>query len=240
MITFFDAYEWLHKYDRSHLRLASRMLVEKLHSAIDVKDERAVGELIDQLTLFSKLSPDELELAEVYVEAGKAVFELGYYQYAAKFLEQAATRYGVRWHYYAVVQWMLGYVYWCQEGQKTNAIQAWQRSIDKFKNLADRKLISRETSQWYSQSFSEMRTAMELTIENPALPAQVLNVEQQKLQSPSELRFYFEQPPLLKPPEVVRHLPYPNQAKSRGGTSSDYVNRKAGRKLNKRRSSYYP
>jgi tetratricopeptide (TPR) repeat protein len=110
----------------------------------------------------ARRSSRSMQLPEALLESGRAEYQMGNLEEAARFLEKAALGYPPDAHAQAVARWMLGCVHWQTSGQAVRAALAWQKSIHQFQALADEADLRTDTRlrQWYLDRIQEMQAAL--------------------------------------------------------------------------------
>jgi hypothetical protein len=105
------------------------------------------------------------ERAEIYLEFGLAIYELGNIHYGIELLRKAVQYFypGMgSYHKQVVARCMLGAMEWMEVISHKQAIQDWKRCIEEFEHLrlwADRdNLVSKE--EWYARRREILRAAL--------------------------------------------------------------------------------
>jgi tetratricopeptide (TPR) repeat protein len=159
MPTFNDAYYWLNNFVEPadpymHLSFTANELrgrIEALAGGPTVPILVAINKII----LFSEGSTDPFERAEIRLVCARSYFYLGYYNRALNQLDAAGKAYLSDSHNQAVVFWMTGCVLMVL-GNNIEALQLWQRSLDKFTTLATSQHVQQRRADWYQGRCIEM------------------------------------------------------------------------------------
>jgi len=166
MLTLVDVFKWLSINGKTHIRFSTRLVLDKLNDAVALNNPTEAWIIMNRLRLISVSSPDEEEFAEVLLECGRVSYEFGYYEDAICFFDLALHKYYSQWHQSAVILWMQGYLYWLIPNQLDRAIICWQKSLDYFLNIKERKLIDCKEPEWYDNQIINMKESILNAINN--------------------------------------------------------------------------
>ena len=104
IIKFEDVYWWLHHFEKSKLDSVIAYQVELLNKHIFQREFTDAWHVLNRLLTKVKSIEGEMGKAEVLLECGKGAYELGDFQKAALYLENAHIRYAWRMHPVAVTE----------------------------------------------------------------------------------------------------------------------------------------
>jgi tetratricopeptide (TPR) repeat protein len=167
MPTFEDAYSWLNIFVEPadpymHLSFTANELRGRIE-ALAGSPIVPILVLINGIILFSEGSTDPFERAEIRLVCARSYFNLGYYNRALNQLDAAGKAYLSDSHNQAVVFWMTGCVLKVL-GNNIEAIQLWQRSLDKFTTLAKSQHVQQRGADWYQGRCIEMKDDINASI----------------------------------------------------------------------------
>jgi len=166
--------EWLGKWEKARIRPSILELIHKLRSAADNSQKLDDGwRLIEELEKEQSLLHDETkthwkEPAQILLECGLAADKMGDSHEAISFLIKAI---GIHTdpHDQAVTRWLLGCLYWHLD-EPINALSAWEKSLEGFRDLETRSLKNAERTAWYHEKVDEISRVLTLATEDHRLP----------------------------------------------------------------------
>lgn len=148
-----------------HLDPTIKKLVEDLKEAVDKNQYRDAWSLIEYLLSISNQNGGKLEIAQVRVECGMAVYNLGYLGKSAELFKEAVTYYQLSSHHRGVALWLLGNVLWSLDSNKDEAVGAWRRSIQVFSKIpAHNRFLSKKELVWYKNLCRDLQAELEKTV----------------------------------------------------------------------------
>ncbi len=172
MVAIKTAYKWLHKYEGSQIPFAVQESVKGMRAALKKKKgQPQVLQYLEGIVALTESFPPSAGKAEAYLECGYAAYQINDLDGAVELLIQAVDEYGLhdRRHGQAVAQWMLGCVFWDYGDRESDAILAWQNSLDNFNVLSLSRGILETEAKWYAIQVRKMRKAIkaELKLAGP-------------------------------------------------------------------------
>ena len=152
-LDFLKVFSWLNYYEPSQLGQPLIILARQLQEAAKNNNLQSTQELIEKITGISDLNyPDSKsnsgEIAESRLNCAVALYQIHRYPESLKYIREASSRYIGHKHKLAVVEWMLGCLYWNIEGCDDDALSTWGRSIDLFQNLYDHTQNGKRANQY--------------------------------------------------------------------------------------------
>lgn len=211
MITFFQAYDWLHQFDESHLSVCSKRLVKRMKDDVAAFQFREAWNTLDTLRQLSQKLPDEVEAAEIYIECAWAAYRMSNREHAVGMLEEGLEDFHLPDHEYGMVLWMLGYLYWLLPSRHKDGLVSWQRSLNTIDRLARDCTLESGKSKWYQERWNEMKAALYEAITNdgvvlPPTGSAATSTTQSVAPSPAP------QPPPPPPPSPPSPAPVTSSA----------------------------
>jgi tetratricopeptide (TPR) repeat protein len=146
---------WLNHFEESSLRLLTQPIVRRVREKIREQRCQHIYALMQDLQDANKSSRDAYERAEIYLEFGLAIYQLGNLYSAIDLFRKSVQSFspgiGI-YHKEVVARCMLGAVEWMNDPPHDQAIADWTVSIEDFeklRTLANRNndLIKRD---WYT------------------------------------------------------------------------------------------
>ncbi len=169
MLTFDDGYSWLNKFENEHLSGSLKRLAEQAHKAWEngLPDEAHTG--IVRLQQVNNSLNDLLgdaERAEICLACGQIYYYMGEYSRAAIEIRRAGNLYRGGYHHNrAVVNWLLGCVFWRQH-RVGDAISRWERARRGFERIAAKT----HHIDWYKARIQEMHETLTRAIDDGRWP----------------------------------------------------------------------
>ncbi|NMB88526.1 MAG: hypothetical protein GYA17_09205, partial [Chloroflexi bacterium] len=151
--SFEDAYQWLNRFDESHLCAPTRAILDQLWQSLAENQPGVAWQNIERLKAISKgLGPTKKsESAEIHVECARAALRLQHREEALRCLREASCLYGGNEHYVAVVKWMIGCLQWEDPAlaRQDEAIAMWSDSIEEFTMCYRARKVSATRARQY-------------------------------------------------------------------------------------------
>jgi hypothetical protein len=164
---------WLNCFERSSLRQPTQEVISCVRDKIRTQAYPNVYALMQDLQEANRRSKEMHEMAEVYLEFGLAVHQMGNKHFAIELLRQSVQNFhpGIgSYHKQVVARCMLGAMEWRQASSRKQAAADWKRCIEEFENLrgwADRDNLEQKV-KWYAQHRDLLRAALlEQRSQNP-------------------------------------------------------------------------
>lgn len=141
----------------------------RLDKAWNKKDKESALQQIRRIREDKLLST--LETGVAYLCCGHVLVEMEKMEEAEFFLRKAVIiTPRSHAHFLAVLNWLLGILYWLKEKKRSQASNLWDDSIAYFTRLARDGSTDMKKKAWYEQQISIMQNAMRLAIEEDLLP----------------------------------------------------------------------
>jgi tetratricopeptide (TPR) repeat protein len=157
---------WLNHFEDSSLRLLTQPIVRRVREKIRKQQYPNIYLLMQDLQDANQSSRDAYERAEIYLEFGLAIYQLGNLYPAIDLLRKAGQRFypGIgTYHKEVVARCMLGAVEWMYEPPHDQAIADWTQSIEDFEKL--RSLANRNNDftkrHWYTDHRRILHAALD-------------------------------------------------------------------------------
>jgi hypothetical protein len=163
VITLLQAsFQWLNKFDGSHIQGPNRQLVDAMHGCIANKQFDMAYQKITRLKELARDCEEPLESAEIFAEIGLAAYRMVNLREAVEALKSATIKYPLGSHQLQVVRWMLGTAQWLREKEGLLAKRNWERCVEAFGDLATRTdhLNQQTRRQWYDAQKEYMNEAL--------------------------------------------------------------------------------
>jgi hypothetical protein len=160
-----EIWTWLDCFEPSSLKPPTRHVVDCVQDKIREQAYQSVYVLMQDLQEANRLCEGIYERAEIYLEFGLAIYQMGNIYYAIELLRKAVQYFypGVgSYHKQVVARGMLGALEWMQVSSHKQAIVDWKRCVDEFEFLrqwADRDNLPKK-EEWYAQHTEILRTAL--------------------------------------------------------------------------------
>jgi tetratricopeptide (TPR) repeat protein len=168
-----EVWTWLNYFEPSSLKPPTKQVVECVQDRIRGQTYQNVYALMQDLQEANRQCAGVYERAEIYLEFGLAVYQLGNTHYAIELLRKAVQYFypGIgSYHKQVIARCMLGAVEWMQPFTHKQAAVDWKRCIAEFEDLrrwADRDNLQKK-EEWYAQHCEILRAALlERRQENP-------------------------------------------------------------------------
>jgi tetratricopeptide (TPR) repeat protein len=146
---------WLNHFEDSSLQLLTQPIVRRVREKIRKQECPNIYVLMQDLQDANQMCRNAYEKAEIYLEFGLAIYQLGNLYSAIDLLRKAGERFypGIgTYHKEVVARCMLGAVEWMNEPPHDQAIADWTVSIEDFEKL--RTLANRNNDfkkrDWYT------------------------------------------------------------------------------------------
>lgn len=160
-----EIWTWLNHFERSSLRPPTQQVVKCVQKKIRQQAYSNIYALMQDLQEANRQSEEAYERAEIHLEFGQAVYQMGNTHVAIELLRKAVLNFYPgfgSYHKQVVARCMLGAVEWMQESSYKQAVTDWTRCIDEFEKLrwwADRDNCQ-EKEEWYAQHRDILRAAL--------------------------------------------------------------------------------
>ena len=168
-----EIWTWLNYFERSNLRTPTKQIVDCVQEKIREQAYSNVYALMQDLQEANRQSESIYEKAEIYLEFGLAMYQVGNIYYAIELLRKSVLYFypGVgTYHKQVAARCMSGALEWMQRSSHHQADADWTCCIDEFEKLrgsADRDNCQ-EKEKWYAQHRDILRTAwFEMSKQNP-------------------------------------------------------------------------
>ena len=160
-----EIWTWLNYFEPSSLKAPTKQILECVQDKVRGQAYQNVYALMQDLQEANRQCEGIHEKAEIYLEFGLAVYQLGNTHYAIELLRKAVQNFypGVgSYHKQVVARCMLGAIEWMQVSSHKQAIVDWKRCVEEFEFLrrwADRDHLSRK-EEWYAKHCEILRAAL--------------------------------------------------------------------------------
>ena len=164
---------WLNKFNKSSLSDPSALLLDRLKRECDRQEMKKAWGIIEDLNRLSQAS-EGLEPAEICLQCGLSVAEMGNFKEAQRLFGEASTKYTNSLHHQAVALWMKGCMDWLLPNKEVEAINSWRDAEKRFKGIRDKE-SQKGRLDWYDVRCKEMHEALHQAAEKyqiPPLPAE--------------------------------------------------------------------
>lgn len=168
-----EIWTWLNYFEPSSLKPPTKQIVECVQDKIRGQLYQSVYALMQELQEAHKQCEGVHERAEIYLEFGLAVYQLGNTHYAIELLRKAVQNFypGIgSYHKQVIARCMLGALEWMEISSYKQAAVDWKRCIAEFEDLrrwADRDNLPKK-EEWYAQHCEILQAALlERRKENP-------------------------------------------------------------------------
>jgi hypothetical protein len=156
---------WLNRFENSSLRWSSREVTRCAQEKIRQHAYPNIYALMQDLQEATEQSKEAYETAELYLEFGLALYQLGNLHPALDLLRKSVELFFTglgTYHKQVVARCMLGAMEWKQKSSHHQAFADWTRSIEEFETLrwwADRDNVQ-EKERWYAEHRAILRVAL--------------------------------------------------------------------------------
>ena len=163
---------WLNRFERSSLRPPTGQVVMSMREKVRQQAYPSIYVLIQELQEAVRWSERIYERAEIYLEFGLAMYQMGNSYFAMELLRRAVSDFYPgfgAYHKQVVARCMLGAVEWMHKSSLKQAAKDWSCCVDGFENLcsrADRDNIQ-EKMDWYSEHSDILRSALLKRVKPP-------------------------------------------------------------------------
>lgn len=114
---------------------------------------------------------EPLESGVAFLCCGHVLVEMGSVNEAESFLRDAIIiTPRSHSHFLAVLNWLLGILYWMKENKRAQASNLWNDSISYFTYLSRDGSTDMKKKAWYEQQIGIMQSALRLSIQQDELP----------------------------------------------------------------------
>jgi tetratricopeptide (TPR) repeat protein len=152
---------WLNCFGRSSLRPPTMQIVKSVQEKIRGQAYPSIYVLMQDLQEANKRSEKMYERAEIYLEFGLAMYQMGNSRFAVELLRQAVLNFypGIgAYHKQMVSRCILGTLEWMHTSLHNQAAADWLRCVEEFEQL--RKSADRET--WMTKRSGTLSTVTSL------------------------------------------------------------------------------
>lgn len=160
-----EIWTWLNYFEPSNLRPSTHQVVDCVQQKIREHVYSNVYALMPDLQEATRRSEEIYERAEVYLEFGLAMYQMGNPHYAIELLRKSVLTFypGIGcYHKQVVARCMLGALEWMERSSKHQAEVDWYCCMNEFEKLrgcADRD-HQQEKEKWYAEHRDILRTAL--------------------------------------------------------------------------------
>src|SRR5215211_3431592 len=160
-----EAWTWLNHFEPSSLKPPTQQIVDCVQEKIRGQAYQNVYALMQDLQEANRQCDGVYERAEIYLEFGLAVYQMGNIHYAIELLRKSVQNFypGVgSYHKQVVARCMLGALEWMQVSSHKQALIDWKRCVEEFEHLrrwADRDTLSKK-EEWYAKHREFLRAAL--------------------------------------------------------------------------------
>jgi len=147
---------WLNYFEPSSLRPPTQQVVKQVQEKTRQRAYPNVYALMTDLQVANSRSEGVYERAEIYLEFGLALYQMGNVHFAIELLSKSVQNFfpGIgTYHKQVVARCMLGALEWMNNLSRKQAEQDWRRCIQEFENL--KLMASRDNQQtkidWYTE-----------------------------------------------------------------------------------------
>jgi hypothetical protein len=160
-----EIYTWLNCFHPSGLGPPTLQIVERVREKVRKQAYPNIYILMQDLETTSQRIRKMSEKAEVYLEFGLAMYQLGNSRFAVDLLREAVLDFypgiGI-YHKQLVARCMLGALEWMHKSMHSQAAADWQRCVEELEQLkhwADRENLDNQ-EKWYSEHCDILRSAL--------------------------------------------------------------------------------
>jgi len=156
---------WLNRFERSSLRPPTGQVIKFMREKIRQQTYPSIYVLMQDLQEAIRRSERIYERAEIYLEFGLAMYQIGHSHFAIELLRRAVSDFYPgfgTYHKQVVARCMLGAVEWMHKSSQRQAAADWFCCFDQFEKLrgwADRDNLQ-EKMVWYSERHDILASAM--------------------------------------------------------------------------------
>ena len=145
------------------------MALARLDDAWNKKEVKSTLEQIKRIKNDNFLEP--LETGVAFLCCGQVLVEMGSLNEAEGFLRDAIVRTPRSYaHFLAVLNWLLGTIYWLKESKRSQASNHWNDTMDFFTSIARDGGTAMNKKAWYEKQIGIMQTALRFAIQRDELP----------------------------------------------------------------------
>jgi len=167
-----ESLTWLNLFEESSLRVPTEGIVKRMHEKVRKQECRNIYVLMLDLQEANKRSQSMYERAEIYLEFGLAMYQLGNLYFAIDFIRKAVQNFypGIgTYHKHVVARCMLGALEWLNQSPCAQAKEDWTQSIEGLeilRTLADRN-NDFERRIWYTEHRRILKEALDEQLPGP-------------------------------------------------------------------------
>jgi hypothetical protein len=157
-----EAYEWLGKFEGSHLSGAAQDVKSAIRASIQKKNFPKAYQQIEILRQITQKNVDTRIRAEAYAFCGVAAVHIGNYQMGLQLFKSALANTTPTNHEYACIRWMMGLTQTSLPAERAKGIEHLETSIQNFESLrdtADHK-NKPDAREWYEIQLVTMRKVL--------------------------------------------------------------------------------
>jgi hypothetical protein len=169
-----EARQWLKLLEGSHLSPPTQLLLDEIIYAVVIKDFVRAKQLATRLLALRDGMPDRMEKAEITLEYGLVLFQLGDCEGAVARLEEARELYRNNQHFTAVALWAKGCIQWEMPSEHDKAYVAWSQCSEQFK-LLQKSSGNIQHANWYAARVQQIHGDIDSALKQErqaAAPAQ--------------------------------------------------------------------
>lgn len=160
-----EIWTWLNWFEPSCLRPQTQEVVDCVQKKIRQRAYANVYVLMQDLQEANRRCEGVYEQAEVYLEFGLAIYQMGNTHFAIELLRKSVQNFypGIgTYHKQMVARCLLGAVEWMNERSQDQAVADWTGSIEEIENL--RQIARRDNDpskgEWYAEHHHILHTAL--------------------------------------------------------------------------------
>ncbi|MBE0683780.1 MAG: hypothetical protein IH589_17885 [Anaerolineales bacterium] len=161
--------KWLNELGDGSLSDPAILLLDRLKRERDRNELKKAWDIIDDLNHLSDTS-EEMESAEIRLQCGLIVAEMGNFKEAQKLFSDASSKYTSSRHHYAIAQWMEGCMEWLLPGKEVDAINSWREAEKAFEGLRQYNVNQKDKYSWYDVRCKEMHAALHQAADKYGIP----------------------------------------------------------------------
>ena len=188
-----EIWTWLNWFERPYLRPPTQQIVDHVQEKVRHRVYSNVYALMQDLQEANRRSEEVYERAEIYLEFGLAIYQMGNTHFAIDLLRKSVRSFspGIgTYHKQTVARCLLGTVEWLNELSRKQADADWVRSIEEFENL--RSWASKDNEEtkrdWYTEHRASLYEALleqRRNDQKPSNPYQTVSEENEPNLYPS-------------------------------------------------------
>lgn len=145
------------------------LALARLDDAWNKNDAKSALQQIKRIKNDNFLEP--LETGVSYLCCSQVLVEMGSLNEAEVFLRDAIIRTPrSHAHFLAVLNWLLGILYWLKESKRSQASNYWNETMDFFTSIARNGGTAMKKKAWYEKQIGIMQMALRFAIQQDELP----------------------------------------------------------------------